>query len=69
MCGYPIDKDCEPVSLDEANGLTDTELNSLELDYGTCCIDELNSDNYVTVTKEMASDACDPSLEGRQIKW
>jgi len=68
-CGTPIDNECNPISVDECNKLTEKQLNEGEQDHGNCCVNEQQEDNYITVTRDMASDAGDPSLEGIQWKW
>lgn len=68
-CGTPTDKDGHTLSVGECNELTEQQLNDAELVYGDCCIEELNRDNYIIVTRDMASDAGDPSLEGERWRW
>jgi|TARA_R110000822_G_scaffold241380_1_gene370659 hypothetical protein len=69
-CGTPIDNECNPLSVDKCNELTEKQLEEAELDHGNCCAyDQQQEDNYITVTKDMASDAGEPSLEGMQWKW
>lgn len=68
-CGTPIDEKHNPLPIEECNKLTKKELDSLTLDNGNCCPPEQEQDNYVQVTRDMATDAQDPSLEGQWIKW
>ena len=49
--------------------ITEKQLNEAELVYGDCCIEELNQENYLIVTRDMAIDAQDPSLEGERWRW
>ena len=67
-CGTPTDEGGTPVSLEKCKELTDEQLNSAELVHGWCCYEE-QQDNRVVVTRDMALDACDPSLEGQIINW
>jgi len=64
FCGTPTDKDGKPMNLEYCNNLTDEQLNSAELVHGYCCYEE-QQEKYVTVTRDMAIDAQDMSLEGR----
>jgi len=68
-CGTPTDKDGHPLSVGECNKLTEEQLNNAELVYGDCCIEELSSDNYIIVTRDMAIDAQDMRLEGERWRW
>lgn len=68
-CGTPTDKDGHTLSVGDCNELTEQQLNDAELVYGYCCIEELNRDNYIIVTRDMASDAGDASLEGERWRW
>jgi len=68
-CGIPLDNECNPLSPEECKKLTEKQLNEAELICGSCCIDEQQKDNYIIVTKDMASDAGDPNLEGMRWKW
>jgi hypothetical protein len=56
------------MSLEYCNSLTDEQLNSAELVHGYCCYEEQQA-NYITVTRDMAIDAQDMSLEGQQWRW
>ena len=71
-CGTIIDEQGNALPqkvLDELN-LSESEVNSLELDwcYG-CIMEQQEEPTYVRVTRDMASDAGDPSLEGQIVKW
>jgi hypothetical protein len=69
-CGHPLDDKCNPLSVEECNKLTDEQLDNADQDNGNCCGGgEHNQKNYITVTRDMASDAGDPDLEGREIEW
>ncbi len=68
-CGTPIDEKCNPLPIEDCKKLTQSELNNAEMDYGNCCITEQEEDSYVTVTRDMATDAGDMSMEGQRIKW
>jgi hypothetical protein len=67
-CGTPTDKDGNPLSIQEANQLTKEQLNLAILVQGYCCIHE-EQEKYIIVTREMALDAGDPSLEGQVWRW
>ena len=69
-CGVPIDNECNPLSINECNKLTEKQLEEAELDHGNCCAyNQQQVDDYINVTRDMASDAGDASLEGVQWKW
>lgn len=64
-CGQPTDKDGAVLPMSQV-GLTE---NSAEWDKATptngeCCLDGSQAEQERRVTREMALDACDPSLEG-----
>ena len=63
-CGIPIDSECNPLSIEECNRLTGKQLNEAEQDHGNCCVNEQQEYNYTIVTRDMAIDAGDLSLEG-----
>jgi len=67
-CGTPTDKGGHPLTLDGCKKLTEAELKDAELVEGWCCYEEQH-DNYIIVTRDMASDAGDMSLEGQRWKW
>lgn len=74
-CGHPTDKDGHPLegkNLDKATKIIEKYELGIHLDLvnGYCCPNG-DQENYrmVQVTREMALDACDPSLEGQWIKW
>lgn len=75
-CGHPTDNngnclngDCFDRAMKILNSYTLG--NHLELTYGECCPNGnvTHEDNYVQITRDMAIDACDRSLEGQWIKW
>ena len=69
-CGQPTDKDGNPWDIEVCKLLTDEQLNSAELVHGYCCINnKLEMERYITVTRDMAIDAQDLSLEGTQWRW
>jgi hypothetical protein len=63
-CGCPTDKGGHPIS----GEITDEQLNNAELVQGYCCLEQ-EQERYVRVTRDMAIDAGDRSLEGQTIKW
>lgn len=69
FCGYPLDDDCNPIQTDDANKLSESELNALELDYGNCCPPEQEENRIIQITRDMASDAGDLLLEGQWTEW
>ena len=67
MCGAPCNANHEPVPIPE-----NYNPNGYDHDWcNDCATRELaiQEDNYVQITKDMALDAQDPSLEGQWIKW
>ena len=69
-CGTPVGLDGQPLSIEDCQMITDEQLNNAELIQGLCCEEEVcGQDNYVTISKEMAMDAGDMSLEGQRIRW
>ena len=66
-CGQPTDKDGHPLDIEVCKFLTDDNLNNAELVYGDCCPPQ--QDNYIIVTRDMAIDAGDLSLEGERWRW
>ena len=65
-CGQPTTKEGEPLTLDE--------INQMNIDWGKagqlqgfCCAQEEQEERGGYVTREMALDAGDPSLEGASI--
>lgn len=65
MCGAPCDDDGNQVPVAPDN------YNPYVCDMSWCreCWASENEPEYVTVTRDMALDAGDPSLEGAQWKW
>lgn len=66
-CGQPTDKDGLPLDIEVCKLLTDDNLNSAEFVHGYCCPPQ--QDNYIIVTRDMAIDAGDLSLEGERWRW
>jgi hypothetical protein len=66
-CGQPTDKDGRPLDIEVCDLLTDENLNNAELVHGYCCPPQ--QDNYIIVTRDMAIDAGDLSLEGERWRW
>ena len=65
-CGHPTDKDGEPLDL----GACKTwEEEKAELVHGNCCVYEQNQRQTIIVTRDMAIDAGDMSLEGQEWVW
>ena len=67
-CGTPTNEQGEPLSVGECNELTEEQLNNAELVQGYCCYEE-QQDKYIIVTRDMAMDAGDLSLEGERWRW
>ena len=67
-CGQPCDKNGYPLTLGECKLITDEQLEKAELIQGYCC-EEQERDRYITVTRDMAIDAGDLSLEGQKWRW
>lgn len=66
-CGHPTNEMGQPLTIDECNQLTDEQLNSAELVHGYCC--EGRFRQTIIVTRDMAIDAGDLSLEGQEWIW
>jgi len=62
-CGQPINENGDPLTIDEINAAS-VDWNTTELNHGNCCLQSQAEEQSRTVTREMAMDACDPSLEG-----
>ena len=67
-CGTPTDKEGNPLSIEDCNKIKNEDIENAELVHGFCCVEE-QSNNYIVVTKDMAIDAQDLSLEGEVWKW
>ena len=67
-CGQPTNKDGKPLTIDECKQLTDEQLNSAELLNGDCCPPQQERETII-VTRDMAIDAGDMSLEGQRWVW
>jgi hypothetical protein len=61
-CGHPTNKDGEPL---DSESLKLWREEFAELVHGYCCLGEQNQRQTTIVTREMASDSGDPSLEGQ----
>jgi hypothetical protein len=68
-CGQPTDKDGNPLDIEICKLITEEQLNSAELVHGYCCLAEQEEKRYITVTRDMAIDAGDLSLEGERWRW
>ena len=66
-CGYPTDDNANPIPMDEANKLTQKELDNLDHIEGNCCHPNNQPEAPRRVTKEMANDAGMPEIEGWRI--
>lgn len=64
-CGQPTDKDGRPLDIEVCKLLTDDDLKNAELVHGDCC----SPQNYIIVTRDMAIDAGDLSLECERWRW
>lgn len=63
-CGQPTDNEGTPLSLEECKAITNEQLNDAELVNGYCCPPQ---EERMRVTRDMAIDAGDLSLEGTYI--
>ena len=75
-CGYPTDKDGNCLAnegFEKAKKIIDTygDGEHTHLVNGECCPngDGTHEPQMVQVTKDMATDAQDPSLEGQWVQW
>lgn len=67
-CGAPCQENGECLNPEEYKNWTDEDWNNVEKVHGECCIEEQNKiANRMQVTRDMAIDAGDPSLEGQYI--
>jgi hypothetical protein len=67
-CGCPTDIDGEPLPPNECEKLNSEQLNTAELLHGYCCLAQQEKETII-VTRDMAIDAGDLSLEGQQWAW
>ncbi len=65
-CGQPRDKDGEPLDLEACKTWQEDKA---ELVHGNCCVHEQNQRQTIIVTRDMAIDAGDMSLEGQEWVW
>jgi hypothetical protein len=65
-CGQPTDKDGEPLDLEACKTWQEDKA---ELVHGNCCVHEQNQRQTIIVTRDMAIDAGDMSLEGQEWVW
>lgn len=65
-CGQPTDKDGEPLDLESCKAWQEDKA---ELVHGNCCVNEQSQRQTITVTRDMAIDAGDVSLEGQEWVW
>jgi len=72
-CGQPTNSDGVPLSLDECNAITEDDLKEATLVHGMCCAkewcDNIPEKRIINVTRDMAIDAGDLSLEGEEWIW
>ena len=62
-CGQQTDKDGEPLDLEACKTWQEDKA---ELVHGNCCVHEQNQRQTIIVTRDMAIDAGDMSLEGQE---
>ena len=68
-CGQPTDPIGNPISIDEINELAElVDWDKADKTHGACC-QQGHERNMVQVSREMAMDAQDMSLEGQWIEW
>lgn len=65
-CGQPTDKDGNPLDLEDCKTWQEDKA---ELVHGMCCVNEQNQRQTIIVTRDMAIDAGDLSLEGQEWVW
>lgn len=65
-CGQPTDKDGEPLDLEACKTWQEDKA---ELVHGNCCVHKQNQRQTIIVTRDMAIDAGDMSLEGQEWVW
>lgn len=65
-CGQPTDKDGEPLNLEACKTWQEDKA---ELVHGNCCVHEQNQRQTIIVTRDMAIDAGDMSLESQEWVW
>ena len=65
-CGQPTDKEGEPLDLEACKTW---QKDKAELVHGNCCLHEQNQRQTIIVTRDMAIDAGDMSLEGQEWVW
>lgn len=65
-CGQPTDKYGEPLDLEACKTWQEDKA---ELVHGNCCVHEQNQRQTIIVTRDMAIDAGDMSLEGQEWIW
>jgi hypothetical protein len=73
-CGYPTDKDGNTLHdepFEKAKKIIDTygDGEHTHLVNGSCCPNGNYEPEYIRVTRDMALDAQDPSLEGELWRW
>lgn len=66
-CGTPTHEDGHTLSTEDCRKLTDDQLNNAILTHGYCCLSEFEPRERMRVTRDMAIDAGDLSLEGEYI--
>tara|TARA_R110000782_G_scaffold54142_3_gene114660 strand:- start:2986 stop:3249 length:264 start_codon:yes stop_codon:yes gene_type:complete len=66
-CGQPTNSEGFVLSLEDICQLSEEMLNSAEMTHGECCAYNQQEPERMQVTREMAMDAQDMSLEGEWI--
>jgi hypothetical protein len=66
-CGNPCDENGISLPPDVFKMWTEDQWNNAEAVQGYCCLHEQESKQRMRVTRDMAIDACDLSLEGELI--
>jgi hypothetical protein len=64
-CGNSTNENGDPISDEELKGITEDDWNNAEQTHGYCCMHEFEP--RMRVTRDMAIDAGDLSLEGEYI--
>lgn len=67
-CGRPTDEDGDSIDFD-MDTAEEVYGDCENLTHGSCCVQQEPEREMVQVTRDMASDAQDMSLEGQWIEW
>jgi hypothetical protein len=69
-CGLQCDRHGNPLTEEQIAAISPfIDCDKVELVNGYCCAEEQNRQHMVQVTRDMAIDAGDRSLEGQWIPW